>query len=362
MKKLLISLAMVAGFVSFGFSQEEEIAQMLTALDSSITAIFTSITSNVSKSIDENVQFYGSSGNVYVPNVSTYPGIRVGIGIGFNLPGYYIRALTEENFDFTSGLAGLDPNASYFDQIGSAFGAFFALLPLPYDMVYFKMALPESFIKTPITRYMDLGIRIGFLPDVIGILLDNFADTGNDMLSYDLGINSFHIGAEARTLLLGKPKSLFNFQLSASYDMDFGGFGGSISTSLPLSGSTNTGGFDTTFNGNFGLKFVWRGASIGTKAVASINLRILYLYAGFGLNMNVGSVKSEMNLDGTLAFADLVEFPVFEKTIKYVSWYDLFDARLMGGVSFFGFFNTAVEYSLTHKTLAVTIMPICLAF
>jgi hypothetical protein len=144
--------------------------------------------------------------------------------------------------------------------------------------------------------------------------------------------------------------------------MDFGGLGGNISTSLPLSGSTNTGGFASTFDGEFGFKTVWRGATIGTKAVASINLRILYLYAGFGLNMNIGSVKSEMYLNGNIAFADIVDFPIFEKSIKYLSWYDLFDARVLAGFSFFGFFNTAVEYSLTHQTLAVTLMPLCLAF
>jgi hypothetical protein len=199
---------MIAGLVSFGFSQDssEEIAEMLNVLDGSITSIFTSITSNISKNIDANAQFYGSVGNVFVPNVSTYPGIRVGLGIGVNVPGYIVNIISQQDVDFISGLSDTDSNASYFDAIGNGVGVVLGLVPLPYDMIYFKMGLPESFLKTPITRYMDIGVRIGFLPDVIGWLLKQGEGTGIDLLSYDAGINAFHIGAEARTLLLGNLK------------------------------------------------------------------------------------------------------------------------------------------------------------
>lgn len=363
MKKLfgVLFLVFVLGEVSF--ADTTDISNMMASLDGSLNSIFTSITSNLSVSIDNNMQFYGSAGNIYNPNVSPYFGLKFGIGLGFNVSSLVIDMIQGNDFDFTSGLTSSDSNASIFDEFGTAVGTLISLVPLPYDLVYVKVGLPESFLHTPITKYMDVGIRIGVLPNIADLLGDLSESEGALSGSISLSTAGFHFGAEARTLLLGKPKSLFNLDLRGSFDLDLGGIGTEASVTYDLDGYTNSSLFTANFVGTFGMKFVWRGANIGVKSIASLNFRIIKFYAGLGLNMYAGSVKSEMYLKGDMDFGSVIgTVPFYDKDIKYISWYDMFDARALAGFNLLGFFNTGIEYSLTRGTIAVTVIPFSMAF
>ncbi len=364
MKKLLGIAVLVFGMASVSFAQD--FTEMLDSLNGSLTEIFQSITSNVAYNLDNNMQFYGSAGNVYPPNVSPYFGLKFGVGIGVNFPGllvqYGMQAASGEMPSFESGLTNTDPNASIFDAYGAAVGQIIALAPFPYDMVFVKLGLPEGLLVLPFLKYADVGLRIGYLPNIAD-LIGNLSSTSDSGTSAGLALTTsmVHIGAELRTILIGKPRSLFNIDLRGSVDFDYGLFGATATFSQNLSGTTNSTAFDVLVTGNFGLNFAWTGVNIGVKSIASVNVRVIKLYAGLGLNMNIGNARSEMFLTGGFD-TPLGPVDLYSNRTRNTSWYDLFDARILGGVTLFGFFNVAAEMSITRMTTALTIMPLCLAF
>ncbi|OHD57369.1 MAG: hypothetical protein A2Y33_07755 [Spirochaetes bacterium GWF1_51_8] len=295
---------------------------------------------------------YNSAGSVYPSDVRDFLGIKIGIGVGVvaspSLSKYILSGLQT---DYMPATASGNSNSSIYSSMVGAF----SLVPMPYTMLYAKLGM----IKLPILPQFDLGVRIGYLPDVgpmLGYTENNPANTNNIIAK----TGAFHIGAEARSKIIDA--GIFQIGLNLSVDFDSGGIEFSQYFIQPLEVPVPGGsGFNQTIDTKYttGINFGWMGTSVGGKLIASLNIPILSLYAGVGVNFNVGSVTSKMYTKGEMIVVTETEFFNVEgvSTIPYY----FTEIRVLAGFQLL-IINAALEYSVNTGAIAVTIHPITLTF
>ncbi len=326
MKRILFALIFVitaSGMLSAAI-QDDMQAELQKILSGAIDPISTEMA--------KHLGYYTGSGNISPVNTSGFPGIKAGIGLGFNTTDLLMRTLNKE-IVFTNTYS--NPMDSYFDTMSK--GA--ALVPFPYDEAYFKIGIP--------LLPMDVGVRIGYIPSM---------DLKNDAATVNFG--QFHLGAEGRYVLfdlLGLIK--IDGRLSVDYDS------GKISMSYTGNNEASTNGLVIGTNDyKIGMNMQWSGVSIGAKIMAGVNIPFIGgVFGGLGLNMNYGQVVTTATLDDTLnSLGGPYTLPTItgDTTPKP---YSLMDLRLILGAQIL-FAYGAIEYGILNHDIAWTIIPLSIAF
>lgn len=351
MKRLLIVLVVVFGFVGAGFAGIVD-----DFFGSDISNSFVAITSNLSHAMANNFQFYTGAGNMTPVNTSKFLGLKLGVGVGFMFNSTFmdyaalaVSGGTEKelmNELMFGNISTTDPNADVFATIAKTI----AIMPLPYDMAYLKVGLPEVFPRP--FKTMDLGVRLGVLPPIF------FSD---DTTSFNL--SGFHFGVEARSLLVGKSKSKFKVELRASWDFDFGNIDISLQTNMQITAATNILGTPVSSSDadyELGMGLQWGGSSIGLKIAAGLDTRLFKIYCGLGMNFIVGQFTSSMYMKGKVTFGTETLDSV-NINAESSSMYMPFDMSVFVGFQIL-IFNFAGEYSLVSGAAAINIYPLVLKF
>ncbi|NPV37890.1 hypothetical protein BREVNS_0178 [Brevinematales bacterium NS] len=291
----------------------------------------------VAASLAKNVGYYTGSGNVTPANASGFLGLKVGLGAGTALPGYLWPVIFSGN---TSSLTGemTSKNAAGFEAMAKVVG----LLPLSYDMLYAKIGLPVI--------PMDVGLRLGFFPELQFGTADNYVKLG-----------FFHFGAEARYKITGINLVFAKSQIEArvSYDYDGGVIGASQKMATVAYADTTVIG---TNEMTMAMENRWGGSSLGLKVVGGLSVMMFDIYGGVGVNFNFGEVNTA--LTSKVSFTDTTGSlgnQSVELKGEGKASYDLFNMRLMLGTHFF-VSDIALEWNPLNNALAVTIVPISLAF
>lgn len=351
MKRLLIVLVVVFGFVGAGFA-----GIMDDFFGSDISNSFVTVTSNLAHAMANNFQFYTGAGNMTPVNTSKFLGLKLGVGVGLMFNSTFMdfaklaaSGATEKEFMnelMFGNISTTDPNADIFAEIARTI----ALLPLPYDMAYCKVGLPEV-LPRPF-KTMDVGVRLGILPPI---------SLSEGTTSFNL--SGFHFGVEARSLLLGKSKSKFKVELRASWDWDFGNIDMALHTNMQITAATNVGGIAVPSSDagyELGMGLMWGGSSIGVKIAAGFDSRLFRIYCGLGMNFIVGQFTSSMYMKGDVTFGtetlDSVNINA-ESSCMYMP----FDMSVFVGFQIL-IFNFAGEYSLVSGAAAINIYPLVLKF
>ncbi|URA10165.1 hypothetical protein [Thermospira aquatica] len=294
----------------------------------------------IAQSLAKNVGYYTGSGNVTAANASGLPGVKMGVGLGTVMPGYVWAALFSR--DLSAFVGGLDAskNAEGVKQVAQVVGAF----PLSYDEIYGKIGVP----LVP----MDIGLRLGYFPTITFGTADA-----------NVAIGFFHFGAEARYKLAGINLVFAKSQIEArlSYDYDTGVIGAAQKvSSLAYEPVNNTviGTNEMTMT----MDNKWSGSSLGLKVVGGLSVLMFDVYGGIGGNFNFGEVNT--TLTAQVAFKDTTgSLGNQEVTLtgSGKSNYDLFDLRLLVGAHFF-VSDIAVEWNPLNNALAITVVPVSIAF
>ncbi len=321
---------LVAGMV-FGTDFDNMTNDLSKVLSDGSTAI--------AQALARNVGYYSGSGNVTAANASGFPGVKVGVGLGTAMPGYVWQALFSQ--DTSAFVGSLDSkNAAGVNAIAQVVGA----LPLNYDELYAKIGVP----MVP----MDIGLRLGYFPTL---------KLGTDDANVTIGF--FHFGAEARYKLTGINLVFAKSQIEArlSYDYDTGVIGaGQKLSSLAYEPVNNTviGTNEMTMT----MENTWSGSSVGIKLMGGLSVLMFDVYGGIGGNFNFGEVKT--TLTSKVAFKDTTGSLGNQEVTLSGSGkgaYDLFDLRLLVGAHFF-VSDVAVEWNPLNNALALTIVPVSIAF
>jgi hypothetical protein len=291
---------------------------------------------------------YNSAGSVYTADTRDFLGIKIGVGIGVvaspALTGYLLSGLKT---DYLPASASGNSNASaYSTMVGM-----FSLIPMPYDTIYFKIGM----IKLPILPQFDVGVRVGFLPDVGGLL--GYGE--NNPSGMVLKTGGFHFGAEVRAKMIDA--GVFQIGLNVGIDFDNGGIEFSQSITQPLSVPV-PGGFTQTITSKYttGINFGWMGTSIGGKLIAALNIPVFSLYAGVGINFNIGSVSTKMYTTGSMEVVTSYSEFFNVEGVSTIPYY-FTEIRAIAGFQLL-IINAAVEYSINTGAVALTIHPLTLTF
>ncbi|MCX7883240.1 MAG: hypothetical protein N2314_08475 [Brevinematales bacterium] len=291
----------------------------------------------VAAALAKNVGYYTGSGNVTPANASGFLGLKVGLGVGTTIPGYLWPVIFSKDVSVLTGNLS-SKNATGFQAMAGVVG----LLPLTYDMLYAKIGLP--------VLPMDVGLRLGVFPEI------SFGDKDNYVK-----IGFFHVGAEARYKITGINLVFAKSQIEArvSYDYDGGVIGASQKMATVAYADTTVIG---TNEMTMAMENKWSGSSIGLKVVGGLSVMMFEVYGGAGVNINFGDVNT--TLSSKVDFIDTTGSlgnQSVELRGEGKSSYDAFDLRLVGGVHFF-ISDIAVEWNPLNNALALTVVPISLAF
>lgn len=306
----------------------------------------------ISTPMAPTMTIYNSAGGDYTADTRDFLGMKIGVGIGVvaspALSGYLLSGLKS---DYLPSSATDNSNASIYSSMVSVF----SLVPMPYDMIYLKIGM----IKLPLIPQFDVGIRLGFLPDV-GPMLGYTADNPNNTNNIIAKTGGFHIGGEVRAKLIDA--GIFQIGLNLSVDFDNGGFEFSQyfteALTVPIPGG---GGYNQTIDTKYttGINFGWMGTSIGGKLIAALNIPVFSLYAGVGINFNIGSVTTTMYTKGEMVVVTDSEFFRVEgvSTIPYY----FTEIRAIAGFQLL-IINAAIEYSINTGAISIVLHPLTLTF
>lgn len=334
MRKLLLSLVLVIGF-AVPFYAAADFATMTNDL----MKVATTVAAAINNGTAPNMGYYTGSGNIFPVNTSGFLGLKLGVGLGVNIPASLIEVAQDpNNLSKYFKPESSNPMAAAFDSMGKAV----ALVPFPYDMAYLKVGLP--------ILPMDVGIRVGVVPTMgfpVGV-----GQTAN--------VGALHLGAEGRYSIIEVLAGLIKVDGRLSVDYSSGTIGYTYQSvdAAYADGSTLIGTNTTTFT----MSHSWSGVSIGAKGVAGLNIPFIGgIYGGLGLNLNFGSVTTAIGTK--LDFAPSIAIPSgsADFNAQRSKDYNPLDIRLMVGAQIF-FVNAAVEYGVLNRNLAVTLIPIALVF
>jgi len=290
----------------------------------------------VSAALAKNLGYYTGSGNITAANASGFPGIKVGLGGGTAIPGYVWAVAFSKDAStlFSSG----SKNASGVEGMAKAIGA----VPLNYDMVYGKVGLP--------LMPLDVGLRLGYFPSIKWGTDDQYVQFG-----------FFHIGGEVRYKITGINLVFAKSQLEArlSYDYDQGVLAAGQKIKQDAYADTTHIGTNEVA---FGMENKWSGSSVGARLVMGLSVLMFDVYGGLGVNFNFGEVNTTLN--GKVKFTpDPGPLTAQEVALTGTgkSPYDGFDLRLLVGTHIV-FFDAGVEWNPLNNALAITVIPVSIAF
>ncbi|MBI4979736.1 MAG: hypothetical protein HZC28_19820 [Spirochaetes bacterium] len=267
------------------------------------------IAGDIAGAIKANYGFVTGSGNYYSPGVRQFPGLRIGVGAG----------VAGNASLFTVFNNGLSTTTNILDA--------FKLLPGVYDMVYGKVGL----FDLPLIGLIDVGGRLGYFPKTTFTLPGGYGFT----------VDNFAFGLEVRRKMLDEFGGLLKLDIRASIDVNSG--------SIALGYSNTVSNVTLTVTNTM----AWTGSSFGVKAVGGISIPFLgTVYAGIGPNINVGSVKDTINVNGSgELFGTVMNLPGLNAS--GTASYDAFDIRALAGVHLF-VLDVAVEYGLLSKGICLS--------
>ncbi len=342
------------------------------------------------------------SGNAHSMSTSSYPSVKLGVGIGVSIftinPNALLNSVVHNIDQFTSNLSSLDSTSitNVPDDFFSLFANTLTDVPIPYYSFYFKIGLPEA--SQFLSDFpMDIGFRIGFIPNA-GALLPSSLGIG----SYTFKTGGFNIGVEARMQLL--KASIFYTDIRLSADFSWREIAVGSKVNLPdevtngSSGLVDKNGVPVFLGGAYAsvygeysyrsslrpsMSYTWSGFVFSPRLFMGIDIPVIGgLYFGAGPDVNFGSVDISMNvnIDYTTSVSNLRPntgtFPpgfdltpyqgTREGSLKTTSGvkrtaFNAYDFRLIAGIQFF-FMNFSLEYGVVSKHFAVTFYPFAIKF
>ncbi|OHD54469.1 MAG: hypothetical protein A2014_05725 [Spirochaetes bacterium GWF1_49_6] len=339
MKRIAVVLGIMFAIGAYSFADTNA-----DNLVSYMETTYKQVAEGISTPLAPTMTIYNSAGSVYTADTRDFLGIKIGVGIGVVMPSSFISMLSGVTQNYVPTDAQNNTNASIFSSVAQAA----AMVPMPYDMIYLKIGM----IKLPLIPQFDVGIRLGFLPDV-GSLFAASLPTGVVAKT-----GGFHIGGEARAKIIDA--GVFQIGLNLAVDFDNGGLEYSASMEEPINVPV-PGGFTQTITSKYttGINFGWMGTSIGGKLIAALNIPVFSLYAGVGINFNIGSVTTTMYTKGEMVVVTDSEFFRVEgvSTIPYY----FTEIRAIAGFQLL-IINAAIEYSINTGAISIVLHPLTLTF
>jgi hypothetical protein len=281
--------------------------------------------------------FYTGSANMLGVNIASFPSLKIGLGAG----GAVNTALFN-NYSIFESMNGLSfSDSKSISNSSNKLKDILKYMPMPYYTVYGKVGIP--------VLPADAGIRLSIIPTM------NFSRGDSS-----LGIGAFHLGGEFRYSLLQTPDGGFRVDSRASLDYDSGfvDVKSDVNQDLII-GGTNVGNQNIKMN----MKYGWSGVSIGGKLQAGMyNKSVGGLYAGAGINLNLGGTKASMDSD-VIATPNVIGIVAQHANItgEFTQGYDPFELRVYAGGQLF-FMQLAVEYGILSGFMAATFYPVALEF
>jgi hypothetical protein len=328
MRKILMAV-----FLSLGLSGAL-FADDFSDMTNQLSQVMGTAVSPISIEMAKHMGFYTGSGNITPVNTAGWFSLKLGAGIGLNLSSPFLNYWNTKTNPFTN--TSTNPMSSLFNDAGTAI----AMVPFPYDLVYAKLGIP--------VLPMDIGFRFGIIPPW------TFSDPSGSSVSF-FGL---HLGAEGRYVLWEILGGLLKVDARLSMDYNNGYVKGSYTKIDTAYVNSVVVGTNTL---TIGVDYEWGGLSVGTKLMGGLNIPFIGgIYGGLGLNVNFGAVTT--TLTGTGRFSPVIgSEQSFSLSGPASQGYNFLDLRLIGGFQLL-FINAAVEYGLLNGDLAVTIVPISLAF
>ncbi|MCX7820051.1 MAG: hypothetical protein N2258_00050 [Brevinematales bacterium] len=323
MRKILFgfSLLMCVGFL---YSADFD------TMTNEMSGVLRDTAKKISGEMKKHMGFFTGSGNITPVNTSGFPGLKFGLGGGVMLNSVLFQVMANPNYLDASD----NKNEGELANLSKVMSTF----PIPYNEVYGKIGIP--------LLPLDVGLRLGYMPRI-------------EMGGADakVGADQFHFGVEGRYLIFKDPTGILKLDTRLSVDFDYG--------NVLLSGSTTQAAYanDIVIGTNkmtATMSYSWGGSSIGLKLLGAADFFVVSVFAGLGLNLNVGEVNTKLGVKNEF-IPTLGPTIGYELTGESKMGYDIFDLRLLIGTHLL-FIDIGYEYGILSGDMAFTIIPIAIAF